>query len=257
MRKNHDLRHFRHRFYCIGRFGSYYCASNFYRPRTQNEDGLRKRSATASWYSRPFACFRTRAISLKIAGGFKLLFFWVQNFFEGSPCPANCQSRGSFMFPNHEKRRFRCGTLEPFACSWSARIALISLFPQSTSSERCFLLVNLLYPTTLSSRKSRSKKVSWLIVCKKIEPVAAGGSIFEWSGADSIRGEGIEVASERSCPSVNPRYRHSVVLCGDRSALWFSWYLDFFDLVFREDRVVGYNKFTNKKHRSDDVLWGK
>ena len=62
------------------------------------------------------------------------------------------------MFPNHEKRRFRCVTLEPFACSWSARIALISVFPQSTSSERCFLLVNLLYPTTLSSRKTRSKK---------------------------------------------------------------------------------------------------
>ena len=62
------------------------------------------------------------------------------------------------MFPNHEKRRFRCVTLEPFACSWSARIALISVFSQSTSSERCFLLVNLLYPTTLSSRKTRSKK---------------------------------------------------------------------------------------------------
>ena len=49
-------------------------------------------------------------------------------------------------------------TLEPFACSWSARIALISVFPQSTSSERCFLFVKFLYPTTPSSRKTRSKK---------------------------------------------------------------------------------------------------
>ena len=92
-----------------------------------------------------------------MAGGSKLHFFWVHNLFEGSPWPADRQSRGYLMFPNRENRKFRGGILAPFACSWSAHIDLVSIFSQSVWPEWRFLFRKVLYPITLSLRKTDPK----------------------------------------------------------------------------------------------------